>query len=71
MVETKPSKFVTRGLKLVSQARIELMVVGQLGFELFGNSLIVQDSLHFATKVTDYALDDGLDKNYGSEELVQ
>ena len=28
MVETKPSKFVTRGLKLESQARIELMVVG-------------------------------------------
>ena len=70
MVETKPSRFITRGLKLVNLAGIELMVVELLGFELFGNSLIVQDLLHFATKVIDYALDDGPDNNYGSEEPV-
>ena len=54
----------------MNQAGIELMVVELLGFELFGNSLIVQDLLHFATKVIDYALDDGPDNNYGSEEPV-
>ena len=70
MAETKPSKFVTRGPKLVSQAGIELIAVESLGFGLFGNSLKVQDLLHFATKVTDYALDDGPDKNYGSVEPV-
>ena len=70
MAETKPSKFVTRGPKLVSRAGIRLMAVGWLGFGLFGNSLKVQDLLHFATKVTDYALDDGPDKNYGSVEPV-
>ena len=68
MAETKPSKFATKVPKLVSQAGIELMAVEWLGFELFGNSLEVQDLLHFATKVTDYALDDGPDKNYGSVE---
>ena len=67
MAETKPNKFATRVPKLVSQAGIELMAVEWLGFELFGNSLKVQDLLHYATKVVDCVPDDGLDKSYELE----
>ena len=70
VVETEPSIFATKVPKLEIQAGIELMAVEWSGFELSGNSLKVQDLLHFATKVIDYALDDGPDKNYGSEEPV-
>ena len=71
MVKTKLSKLATKGLKLVTQAGIEQIAVELLGFEQFGSSLTVQDQQYYATKAIDYALDDGPDKNYGSEELVQ